>query len=142
VRFDGFVSNEELSRAFARCDVFVLPATYDAKGDVEGLGVVLLEAMIYDKPVIGSDVGGITDIVKHEETGVLVPPGDPQALADALDRLIDDPERARELGRRGRRHVDGQFAWPVIVGRWRDIYQRLADARATRRGTRQTGRER
>jgi len=129
VRFDGFVSNEELSRAFATCDVFVLPATYDAKGDVEGLGVVLLEAMIYDKPVIGSEVGGITDIVLHERTGVRVPPGDPAALARALDLLFDDPARARRIGQGGRRHVDENFAWPVIVRRWRDVYERLAARR-------------
>ena len=129
VRFDGFVSSEELTRAFADCDIFVLPAARDAKGDVEGLGVVLLEALTYGKPVVGSNTGGITDIVLHGRTGLLVPPGDPQALADALDRLIDDPDHARELGEQGRQHVDDHFSWPVIVQQWREVYDRLAAMR-------------
>lgn len=129
VRFDGFVSREELSRAFAQCDMFVLPAARDAKGDVEGLGVVLLEALTYGKPVVGSNTGGITDIVLHDRTGLLVPPGDPQALADALDQLIDNPAHARQLGEAGRKHVDAQFSWPVIAQQWREVYDRLAEIR-------------
>ena len=76
VRFDGSVSTEELVRRFRECDVFVLPAVVDAKGDTEGLGVVLIEALSYGKPVIASAAGGIVDIVRDGETGLLVPPGD------------------------------------------------------------------
>ncbi|NIP82505.1 MAG: glycosyltransferase, partial [Gemmatimonadetes bacterium] len=63
-----------------------LPAVHDAKGDVEGLGVVLIEALALARPVIASRAGGITDIVRHEETGLLAPPGDASALATAITR--------------------------------------------------------
>lgn len=132
-RFHGFVSREELSRRFAASDVFVLPAVVDAKGDVEGLGVVLIEALRYGRPVIGSAAGGIVDIVRDGETGLLVPPGDEEALARAIARLQDDPELAARLVRRGQAHVEREFAWDVVVGRLVDLYGTLAGRSA--RGT-------
>src|SRR5437879_8054282 len=82
----GRVPEPELHRAFARANVLVLPSIVDARGDTEGLGVVLLEAMSYHLPVIASNVGGITDIVADGETGLLVPPADPVAPAPRLER--------------------------------------------------------
>lgn len=125
VRFDGFVSNEELAERFAACDAFVLPAIVDAKGDTEGLGVVLVEALSYGKPAIASAAGGIVDIVRDGETGVLVPPGDVGALARAIAELADDPARAHALGVRGAELVEREFSWPVIVERLVALYQRL-----------------
>lgn len=125
VRFDGFVSNEELAERFARCDAFVLPAIVDSKGDTEGLGVVLVEALSYGKPAIASAAGGIVDLVLDDETGVLVPPGDVDALARAIADLADDPERARRLGAGGLAHVEREFSWPVITERLVSLYQRL-----------------
>ncbi|MDQ3310225.1 MAG: glycosyltransferase, partial [Gemmatimonadota bacterium] len=84
VGFRGSIPRTELERSFASCDAFVLPAVTDSKGDAEGLGVVLLEAMTYGKPVIASASGGIVDIVRNFETGLLVAPGDARALADAI----------------------------------------------------------
>lgn len=126
VTFHGFVPGDELARRFAGCDVFVLPAVIDAKGDVEGLGVVLVEALSYGRPVVASRAGGIVDIVRHEETGLLVPPGEPGALADALRRLLEDPALAAELAERGRAHVRERFSWPGIIDRLEALYRRLA----------------
>ncbi|HUG41004.1 MAG TPA: glycosyltransferase family 4 protein [Longimicrobiales bacterium] len=128
VRFHGFVSREELSRRFAESDVFVLPAVVDAKGDVEGLGVVLIEALRYGTPVIASAAGGIVDIVRDGETGLLVPPGDEAALAGAIARLQDDPALAARLVRGGQAHVEREFAWDEVVGRLVDLYAELAGA--------------
>jgi glycosyltransferase involved in cell wall biosynthesis len=125
VTFHGFVSREELTRRFASCDAFVLPAVYDAKGDVEGLGVVLVEALSHGRPVVASDAGGIPDIVRDGETGLLVPPGDAGALATALRRIMDDPALARRLGRTGREHVDAEFSWPRIIDRLVGLYEGL-----------------
>src|SRR6266567_2967760 len=83
----GRVSDAELQAAYAAADVFVLPAVMDRRGDTEGLGVVLLEAMNHRVPVIASAIGGITDIVEDGVSGLLVPPGDGTALAAALARL-------------------------------------------------------
>ncbi|HEX7049506.1 MAG TPA: glycosyltransferase family 4 protein [Longimicrobiales bacterium] len=131
VRFDGFVSADVLARRFAACDAFVLPAVVDAKGDTEGLGVVLVEASSHGKPVIASGVGGITDVVRDGETGILVPPADAAALAAAISALAGDPARARALGAAGRAHVDREFSWPVIIERLTSLYRGLV-ARTSR----------
>lgn len=126
VFFHGFVSSEELSRRFADSDVFVLPAVVDAKGDVEGLGVVLIEALGHGTPVIASAAGGIVDIVRNGETGLLVPPGDAGALAAAVARVQDEPELARRLVKQGQEHIRREYSWEVVVGRLQALYERLA----------------
>jgi len=128
--FHGFVTTEELQRRLERCDAFVLPAVIDAKGDTEGLGVVLLEAMSYARPVIASAAGGIVDIVRDGRNGFLVPPGDAAALAGAIGRMMDDPAAARELGLHGREDVEAGFSWDVIADRLAEIYRRVASSRS------------
>src|SRR3989442_188084 len=81
VTMPGRVPDPDLHRAFREADVFVLPSIVDKRGDTEGLGVVLLEAMSYRVPVIGSAIGGITDIISDGETELLVPPEDSAATA-------------------------------------------------------------
>jgi len=135
VVFEGFVSRGELEARFAGCDAFVLPAVVDAKGDTEGLGVVLLEAMSYGKPVIASAAGGIVDIVRDRRNGFLVPPGDADALAEAVRRLAGDAARAAEMGAAGREDVEAGFSWPVIVDRLATLYGRVARSRAGARET-------
>jgi glycosyltransferase involved in cell wall biosynthesis len=127
--FHGFVSREQLEARMAGCDAFVLPAVVDAKGDTEGLGVVLLEAMGYGKPTIASAAGGIVDIVRDGRNGFLVPPGDAPALAGAIVRMMDDPAAARQLGMNGRDDVRADFSWDVIVGRLAEVYARVAAGR-------------
>jgi glycosyltransferase involved in cell wall biosynthesis len=129
VVFHGFVSREELEARMEACDCFVLPAVVDAKGDTEGLGVVLLEAMSYGKPTIASAAGGITDIVRDGRNGFLVPPGVAAALAGAVARMMDDPARAREMGVHGRDDVRAGFSWDVIVGRLAEVYRGVAKGR-------------
>lgn len=126
VEFRGRVSDDELRRAYATADVFVLPSVLDARQDTEGLGVVLLEAMNYAVPVIASEIGGITDIVQHERTGLLVPPGNEVALGSALSRVLGDAALARRLGDAGRQHVRDAFSWSHIVDRWEAVYVRAA----------------
>jgi glycosyltransferase involved in cell wall biosynthesis len=123
VVFRGRISDAELRRAYEMADVFVLPAVLDARGDTEGLGVVLLEAMNYGVPVIASRIGGIVDIVTDNETGILVPPGDAAALAGALQALLVDVSRARQLGEAGRRRLAERFSWKAIVERFEAVYR-------------------
>lgn len=125
VDFAGFVDDARLSRAFQACDVFVLPAVVDRKGDVEGLGVVLIEALTYGKAVIASRAGGITDIVRDGETGLLVPPGEPAALSAAIERLARDPALRAGLGERGREHARAEFGWDGIIDRLERLYREL-----------------
>jgi glycosyltransferase involved in cell wall biosynthesis len=125
VVFHGFVTKEELQARMESCDCFVLPAVVDAKGDTEGLGVVLLEAMSYGKPTIASAAGGIVDIVRDGRNGFLVPPGDAPALAGAIARMMDDPQAAGRMGVNGRDDVRADFSWDVIVGRLAEVYERV-----------------
>lgn len=77
-------------------DLFVLPSLN------EGMGRVLVEAMAAGRPIVATEVGGIPDLVKHKETGLLVPPGNDQALAEAILQVLMDPDRAREMGEKGK----------------------------------------
>lgn len=122
VTFAGRISDEDLRTQYAHASAFVLPAIVDARGDTEGLGVVLLEAMNSRVPVIGSDAGGIVDIVEDESSGLLVPPGDARALAGALRRVATDPPLAKRLGDAGYDRLKQHFTWDSIVDRWIAIY--------------------
>jgi glycosyltransferase involved in cell wall biosynthesis len=125
VEFRGKVPASELQAAYARARAFVLPAVLDARGDTEGLGVVLLEAMNHAAPVIASRVGGIPDIVEDGVSGLLVPPGDVAALAAGLQRVLDSPDLARRLGEAGRRRLHERFSWEAITARWEAVYRSL-----------------
>ena len=97
----------------------------------EGLPLVCIEAMAAGRPVVGTRVNGIPEIVRHEETGLVVPPEDPDALAHALGRLLADPARAATLGANGRRAVERRHAWSRVAETYLGLCERLA-ARATR----------
>lgn len=105
VHFLSRVTAEQLSACYARCDVFALPS----RG--EGFGLVFLEAMAYAKPVIGGAHGGILDIVEDGVTGLLVPHGDVDRLAQALTSLLNDPARSAEMGERGKQRVAANFSF-------------------------------
>lgn len=132
VEFRGRVSDAALRSAYSTADVFVLPSILDARQDTEGLGVVLLEAMNYSVPVVASEIGGITDIVQHETTGLLVPPNDAAALAGALTRIFTDPDLSRALADGGRRLLRDTFHWDRIVDRWEAVYARASSAAPAR----------
>jgi len=133
IRFHGFVPDAALRERYRQSDAFVLPAVVDRKGDTEGLGVVLLEALAHGRPVIASDAGGIRDIVQHEVTGLLVPSGDAGALASAIVRYIDEPAIATSLVASGRAHLATTFSWDSIVDRLSGMYGRLAQRRGALR---------
>lgn len=135
VWFRGFLGSDELGGRYARCDTFVLPAVYDSKGDTEGLGVVLVEALSYGKPAIASAAGGIPDLIRDGVTGQLVPPGDVDALVEALRRYIENPELARRHAEAGRKHVRQEFSWEVIIDDLVSLYTGLVE-RAGRGGDR------
>ena len=135
VTFEGGVSAEEMDGFFNSCDALVLPAIVTESGETEGLGVVLLEAMAYEKPVIASAAGGITDIVIDNETGILSPPGDATGLARAISAAIDDPARMERLAKNGAIYASREFGWDTIVSRltqtYRDAVQNRTGAKLT-----------
>jgi glycosyltransferase involved in cell wall biosynthesis len=92
-------------------------------GDTEGLGVVLLEALRFERPVVASAVGGIKDVVHDGRTGWLVPPADPEALARALDAVAEDPEEARARARAGRADAALRFGWDRVLAETARVYE-------------------
>jgi phosphatidylinositol alpha-1,6-mannosyltransferase len=116
VHFAGAVTDEELPLWYSLADVFVMPSRSDPP-DVEGFGIVFLEAAATERPVVAARAGGIPDAVAHGITGVLVPAGDAPALGAELATLLGDPARRAELGRRGRERVLAEFTWDRVVER-------------------------
>jgi glycosyltransferase involved in cell wall biosynthesis len=111
----GFVEHGAVPDVLASLDVLVLPSVY------EEMGSVLVEAMAAGLPVVASDVGGIPEVVRDGETGLLVPPGDAVALATALDRLMADPDLRARLATGARANADG-YAWPELTDRVVGVY--------------------
>lgn len=109
VEFLGYVESRELESYFMRCDIFVAPSLY------ESAGFIYLEAMSYAKPVIGCKVGGVLELVKDQETGLLVPPEDPAALAKAIVILLKDNNRRSEMGMAARKHVELNFTREIMA---------------------------
>ncbi len=105
--------------AIERATVVVVPSMG------EGFGMVALEAMERARPVVAADVGGLSAIVRHGETGLLVPPADPAALADAIVELVADPARAAQLGEAGRRRALEHFTIERCVERTELVYREL-----------------
>jgi glycosyltransferase involved in cell wall biosynthesis len=122
VVFTGLLSPEALETEYKTANCFVLPAIVDSKGDTEGLGVVLIEAMEYGLPVIASDVGGIPDVVIHEKTGLLVPEKDVDALVEAFERMAADVQLNVRLLQGAEAHVRECFDWDKIVAKQVAIY--------------------
>ncbi len=102
-------------------DVYVQPSL------AEGLGTSVLDAMGCRLPVVASRVGGLPEAV-DESTGLLVPPGNPEALADAIETLLGDPRRARSLGEAGRRRVAEAFGVKRMVEQYLDVYRQATTA--------------
>jgi glycosyltransferase involved in cell wall biosynthesis len=123
--FTGKLSPEELANEYKTANVFTLPAIVDSKGDTEGLGVVLIEAMELGLPVVASNVGGIPDVVVDGVSGILVPEKDPQALANAYKRLATDPELLKQLLAGAQKRIAECFTWSKIVERQIAVYEKI-----------------
>jgi phosphatidyl-myo-inositol dimannoside synthase len=117
ISFLGAVDDEQRDAWLARARLLAMPSRLPAGGFAgEGFGIVYLEAAAHGRPVVAGNVGGVLDAVIDGETGLLVDPLDPVAVADAIVGLLRDDELARRLGAAGRRRA-AQFAWPGVVER-------------------------
>jgi L-malate glycosyltransferase len=104
-------------------DVFVMSSV------MEGLGTSLLDAMACARPIVATDTGGIPEVVVHEETGLLVPPRDPDQMADALVTLLKDDTRARQYGAAGYERVHHRFSVEHMVNETVAVYKDLLTGR-------------
>lgn len=118
VTFPGFVSPPDKAALFARHDVFL------NTNRVDNAPVSVIEAAAFGLPVVATAVGGLPDLLVDEESALLVPDGDADAMAQAVTRLVDDPELAARLSRNGR-EVAERSAWPAVRDAWLDLVSAL-----------------
>ncbi|MEU7891582.1 glycosyltransferase family 4 protein [Nonomuraea sp. NPDC049152] len=122
VRFTGVVPPSLLPSYYAVGDVFAMPCRTRLGGiDVEGLGIVFLEASATGLPVVAGASGGAPDAVRHGETGLVVDGRSVDEVAGALIDLLGDPERARKMGERGREWVSSEWDWQHVASRFRTL---------------------
>ncbi len=119
VIFLGALPQKELPPHYATCAVFVLPSLR------EGMGLVLAEALLCGAPVIAANSGGVTDIVKDGETGLLVPERDARALADAIEKILNDRALAARLASNGRAWVRERFTRECVAAQFAEVYGRV-----------------
>lgn len=117
VTWHGQISQPELMKKYQGATAVVVPSID------EGLGLVAAEALLCETPVVAFRSGGLTDIVRHEETGFLVSPGQTQELARALDRVLEEPAMSQDLAKKGRAQVLATFSPEISARRYMDIYQ-------------------
>lgn len=120
VRFVGKIAHDDVGWWMSAGDLFVLPSLS------EGLPTVVCEAMNCGRPVVATAVDGTPEIVRDGETGILVPPGDPAALAAALAAVLDDPARARAMGEAALRIGQAEYTWAANARRMGGIYEEMA----------------
>jgi len=117
VIFTGW--RDDVPRVMTELDLLILSSLS------EGFGLVLLEAMAAAKPIVASQVSAIPEIVIDGETGILVPPKDPDALAEALIKLLRNPALAREMGRKGRKRLEKEFSVERMITETERVYDSL-----------------
>jgi phosphatidylinositol alpha-1,6-mannosyltransferase len=116
ITFVGAVRDDERERWLDRAHVFAMPSRIESDGEVEGYGLVYLEAGAHSLPVVAGNVAGARDAVQQGKTGLLVEPTDPVAVADAISKLLDDGELREQLGKEGRSKADRQ-TWALFAER-------------------------
>lgn len=126
VELTGVLSPAEVRTRYAAGGIFVMPAVTDWKGEQEGFGMVIVEAMAYGLPVVASRSGGIPDIIRDGENGLLVPERDVAALAGAVTRLLDDESLATRLAAAARDDIRHRFAPARIATAFDTVYRRAA----------------
>ena len=122
VVFIGQIPHSQMAKYYSLADVFVLPSITSKMGETEGFGVVLLEAMACGLPVIGSDTGGIPDIIKNGETGLLFRQKESPDLANQIIRLLTDEDLRKKMVANARNLIETQFSWEIVAERFMEVY--------------------
>ena len=118
VTFLGFVPDDELAQQYASSAVFVLPSV----NNLEGFGIVALEALSYGTPVITTDLAGSSSYISRHEAGIIIRPNDVGGLTTALLDMLTKTEETVQMGARGRRLVTKDFGWTAVASRFSDVY--------------------
>jgi glycosyltransferase involved in cell wall biosynthesis len=123
VQFLGEIAHGDVPAVLRRLDIFAMPSTW------EGFGVSALEASAMELPVVASNIHGIPDVVLDGETGILLPPADVPALADAIGQLAGDAELRRAMGAAGRALVEREYRWQDNAALMERLYAQMTASR-------------
>jgi glycosyltransferase involved in cell wall biosynthesis len=129
VEFVGAVDRSKVAAYYAAADIVAVPSIRHEAGFVEGLGYVALEALASGTPIVASDVGGLPEVVRDGETGILVEDRNPDELARAILTLSQDHDLRNRLGRGARARALEAPGWNDVATRWADLYERIARPR-------------
>ncbi len=124
VDFLGFISDHERDCIYQVADAAIFPSLY------EPFGIVALEAMALNCNVIASDVGGLGEVIKHQENGLTILPDDPMSVVWAVNQLLQDPEAAAQRRQRALAEVNSRYNWSTIAAQTANLYQTILDERA------------
>jgi glycosyltransferase involved in cell wall biosynthesis len=119
VQFTGWVPRERIAEHYRSADIFVTATTW------EGMPNTVLEAMACGLPIVGTQASGLQELVCDDVNGYLVPMRDPDALAEALARLINNGFERRRMGRESRRRAEREFAWEYIARQYVEVYEQV-----------------
>ncbi len=125
VEFLGKVSDEKLIDLYKYASVFVLPAIFDSKGDTEGLGMVLVEAMCYNTPVIATGIGGITDIIIDKETGLFIEEKNCYDIAEKINLVLLDNKIRERLTNNAYNYIVNRFSIKSVNEKFQDVYEKI-----------------
>jgi len=122
VEFHGFIAEEKIVEYYNSCSLFILPSISSAQ---EGFGIVALEALACEKPVITTNIVGVADDLKKVNAGRIVPPKDAKKLAGAIIELLSNEQMSKKMGVKGRKLVEKKYTWLKIAEMTEDIYKKV-----------------
>ena len=120
VEFRGWVAPEDIFNLINSATAVLMPSR------LEGLPSVALQAGIMARPVVATSAGGLTEVVVHQQTGLLIPPEDPVGLSEAIVFLLEHPEAAAQMGQAGRERIKDRFSWQQCVDAYDALFQQVA----------------
>lgn len=123
VIFEGYISDEEIIDRYSNCDIFIAPSRF------ESFGLIFLEAMIFSKPVIGTNIGGIPEVVENGVSGILIENENSEDLKNALIKLIENKDIRENMGKNGRRIYEEKFTAEIMANKFIDYYKNILSCR-------------
>jgi len=122
IEFTGWLTSDRVAECYRRADILVMPSWY------EPFGMVILEGMLHGLSIAATSVGGPADILRNEESALLFPPKDVEALTTTLLRFVNDPSLRRRIGAAGSRDVRRCWLWPYVIEKMRSVYEEITPA--------------
>jgi len=121
IQFTGFASDQEVINLMTSADVLVVPSVY------EPFGIVALEGMASGVPVLASKVGGLSEVIEHDRTGLFVYPKSPESIAWGIDRILSDPDHAKWLTENAKEKLQNAYSWEAVAMKTVEVYRKVVE---------------